>query len=111
AERAVNKAINRYAYAGDLLQDVENGAVKSEAIKADQLPDDLKKLSPEARNKEISRRIEKRKKVRAEILVLSKQRNDYLRREVSKRSGKQAGFDTVVAEALRKQAARKNIKI
>ncbi len=111
ADRAINKAINRYAYAGDLLQDVENGAAKAEAIKDDQLPDDLKKLSPKARKKEITRRIAARKTMRTEILTLSKQRDAYLRAAQKKQSGKPVGFDTAVAEALRKQAAKKNIKL
>lgn len=111
ADRAVNKAINRYAYAGDLLQDVENGAVKAESVKEDQLPDDLKKLSPDARKKEIARRIAARKAMRAEILTLSKQRDAYLISAQKKKGGKKVGFDTAVAEALRKQAAKKNIKL
>lgn len=111
ADRAVNKAINRYAYEGDLLQDVENGAVKAESVKEDQLPDDLKKLSPEARKKEITRRIAVRKALRREILTLSKQRDAYLRTAQKQKGKKPTGFDTVVAEALRKQAAKKNIKL
>jgi hypothetical protein len=111
ADRAVNKAINRYAYAGDLLQDVENGSVKAESVKEDQLPDDLKKFSPEARKKEIARRIAERKAVRAEILTLSQKRDIFLRDAQKKKGGKSVGFDTVVADALRQQAAKKKIKL
>lgn len=111
ADRAVNKAINRYAYEGDLLQDIENGAVKSEAIKDSELPDDLKKLSPEIRKKEIARRIEQRKTLRAEILTLSRQRDTFLRGRQKKSDGKPVAFDTAVADALRKQAAKKHIRL
>lgn len=111
ADRAVNKAINRYAYEGDLLQDVENGAIKAESVKESDLPDDLKKLSPEARKKEIARQIRNRKEVRAEILLLSKKRDDFLRMERKKQGGKPVAFDTAVADALRKQAAKKKIKL
>lgn len=66
ADRAVNKAINAYAYRrDDLLQSVENGEVKLDAVKKEDLPDDLQKLSPEARKKEIDRRLSERKALRA----------------------------------------------
>jgi hypothetical protein len=92
---------------------VAYGAVKPEAVKDDHLPDDLKKLSPEARNKEIARRIAERKTVRAEILSLSRQRDVVLlsHRKKKKEKRKQVGFDTAVAEGLRRQAAKKNIKL
>ncbi|HYY42752.1 MAG TPA: vWA domain-containing protein, partial [Pyrinomonadaceae bacterium] len=45
AERALNKALNRDAYANDLLQSIENGSVKVDAVKTEDLPADLRKLS------------------------------------------------------------------
>ena len=53
AERAMNKAVNSEAYVGDLLQSIENGSVKLESIKDEDLPADLRKLSPDARKQEI----------------------------------------------------------
>lgn len=109
ADRAANKAINERAYIGDLLQDIENGSVKAENVKDEDLPDDLRKLAPSERKKEIERRLEERKKMREEIITLSKQRNDYIATERKKQSG-QNGFDVAVAAALKEQLARKGIK-
>jgi len=109
ADRAVNKALNRDAYVGDLLQSIENGSVKLEDVKADDLPDDLKKLSPAERKQEVEHRLEERRKIREEIVTLSKQRDEYVMAERRKQGGAQTGFDTAVASALKDQMARKGI--
>jgi Mg-chelatase subunit ChlD len=110
AERAINKAYNSRAYAGDLLQDVENGSVKLDAVKAEDLPADLQKLSGEERDKEIQKRLGERKKLREEIVSLSRQRDEHIAAERRKKSGGQTGFDAAVASALKAQLARKSIK-
>ncbi len=109
AERAVNKAVNSFSYDGDLVQDVENKVVKIEDVKDENLPVELKKLSPAERKKEIERRIAERKSIRAEILTLSKKRDEYLVTE-RKKTNKQQGFDAAVAQALKEQLLRKGIK-
>ncbi len=109
ADRAVNKALNRDAYVGDLLQSIENGTVKLESVKTDDLPDSLQKLSPEERKKEVERRLAERQKIREEIVTLSKQRDAHIA-ERKKQSGAKTGFDAAVASALKEQLARKGIK-
>ncbi|HEX8557147.1 MAG TPA: vWA domain-containing protein [Pyrinomonadaceae bacterium] len=110
ADRAVNKALNRDAYVGDLLQSIENGSVKLDEVKADDLPADLKKLSDADRRKEVGRRLAERQKIRDEIVALNKQRDAYINAERGKRSGSRTGFDAAVAAALREQLSRKGIK-
>jgi Mg-chelatase subunit ChlD len=109
AERAVNKAVNTFQYDGDLVQDVENESVKIEDVKTENLPEDLQKLSVAERKKEIDKRIAERKTIRAEILSLSKQRDEYVAAE-RKKQGRANGFDTAVAQALREQLLRKGIR-
>jgi Mg-chelatase subunit ChlD len=109
ADRAVNKAVNSFQYDGDLVQDIENETIKLEDVKEAELPPDLKKLPPAERKKEIAKRIEERKLIRAEILDLSKKRDEFMAAE-RKKSGKQAGFDAAVAQALREQLLKKGIK-
>ncbi len=109
ADRAVNKAVNSFQYDGDLVQDIENEKIKIEDVKEEDLPDDLKKLSPEDRKKEIAKRISDRVKIRAEILELSKKRDVFIADE-RKKQGRQNGFDSAVADALREQLLRKGIK-
>jgi Mg-chelatase subunit ChlD len=111
AERAVNKALNSVAYSGDLLQSLENGTVKLDTVKDEDLPADVRKLSAAERKREIDRRLEERRTLRAEILSLSKQREEFIAAEKKKQSGgAQDSFDTAVAAALKVQMARKGIK-
>jgi hypothetical protein len=110
ADRAYNKALNKDAYVGDLLQSIENGSVKLEAVKSEDLPDELQKMTPAERQKEVERRLAERKKMREEIVTLSKQRDEYINAERKKSSGGQSGFDSAVASALKEQMARKGIK-
>jgi len=107
AERALNKAVNANAYIGDLLQNIENGSVKLEAVKDEDLPEELRKLSPEERRKEVDRRLAERREIRAQILSLSKQRGDFIAAERKKLGAKDTGFDSAVAAALKEQMARK----
>lgn len=109
ADRAMNKAINSVAYSNDLLQSIENETVKLEDVKDADLPDSLKKLPASERKKEIEKRLTERKQIRAEILELSKKRDEYIKNERAKR-GKQDGFDSAVSNALSEQMLRKGIK-
>jgi len=109
ADRAVNKAVNSFQYDGDLVQDVENAKIKIEDVKEADLPEELKKMPPAERKKEIDKRIAERVKIRAEILELSKKRDAFLEDERKKR-GQQNGFDSAVAVALKEQLLRKGIK-
>ena len=110
ADRALNKALNTRAYANDLLQDLENGTLKIDSLKDENLSEDLRKLGAAERRREIERRLEERRKLRAEIVALAKQRDTYIAAERQKRSGGQTGFDAAVASALKAQMARKGIR-
>jgi hypothetical protein len=111
AERALNKAVNSEAYVGDLLQSIENGSVKIDSVKPEDLPPDLRKLSPDERKQEIEKRLAARRDLRAQIMSLSKQRSEYIATERKKQNGaSRSGFDVAVAAALKDQLARKGIK-
>jgi hypothetical protein len=109
ADRAVNKAVNSFQYDGDLVQDVENETVKLKDVKTEALPEDLQKLSPGEREKTIAARIAERKKVRAEIVTLSKQRDEFIAAE-RRKTGQSNGFDTAVSAALKEQLLKKGIR-
>jgi Mg-chelatase subunit ChlD len=110
AERALNKAFSPEAYVGDLLQSIENGSLKLEAVKKEDLPADLQKLEPSERQQEIEKRLAERRDIRAQILSLSKQRDEFISAAKKKNGGKQNGFDVAVANALKEQMAAKGIK-
>lgn len=109
ADRAMNKAINKDAYSGDLVQSIENNEVKLEEVKEADLPENMKKMTPTERKQEIDKRLAERKQIRSEIMELSKQRDAYIKAERAK-LGKSDGFDSAVASALSEQMARKGIK-
>lgn len=109
ADRALNKAVNNFSYDGDLVQAVENDTVKIEDVKKDDLPEDMQKMSVAERKLEVNKRIAERKAIRAEILTLSKQRDEFIAVE-RKKQGRSNGFDTAVAAALKEQLLRKGIK-
>jgi Mg-chelatase subunit ChlD len=112
AERALNKAVNSNAYVNDLLQNIENGSIKLESVKEAELPDELRNLSASARKAEVEKRLEERRKIREEILKVSKQRDEFLQSERKKlaASSRNAGFDTAVSSALKEQLSRKRVK-
>ena len=110
ADRAINKAINNRAYDdNDLLQGVENGTVKLDALKSEDLPDELKKLSPDARKKDIDKRLSERKSLRSQILTLSKKRESFIAVERQKKGAAKSGFDTAVSAAIRTQIGRAHV--
>jgi Mg-chelatase subunit ChlD len=109
ADRATNTAINSMSYEGDLLQSLENGTLRLEDVKLEELPEDLRKLSPTERKQEIEKRQAQRRQIRAEIMQLSKDRAEFIKKERAK-SGVRNSFDSVVAEALKAQLAAKGFK-
>ena len=112
ADRALNKALNSEAYAGDLMQSLENGSVKLKDVKPADLPVAMQKMTPEAREKEIARRLAERKTMRTQILALSQKRDMFLAAAAKKKSGgKPPAFDAAVTAALRKQLAPKGIRL
>src|SRR5262245_5745660 len=110
AERAINKAMNREAYLGDLLQSIENGSIELDKIDANQLPAELRNMSTETRNQEIKKRLATRRELRAQIVSLSKQRAEFLAAEQKKLGSKGDTFDTAVVNALKEQLKRRGIK-
>jgi Mg-chelatase subunit ChlD len=108
ADRAKNKALNAEAYKDDLLTSLENGSMKLDALKDEDLPEDLRKLEPQARQREIEKRLAERKRLRHEILQLSKLRDEYITAARKKQTGKPNSFDSAVAGALREQLKRKS---
>jgi len=110
ADRAMNKAINTtMSYTGDFLQSLENGTVKLEDVKPEELPEELRRLSAAERKQEIEKRQSQRQQIRAEITRLSKDREEFIKNERAK-SGARNSFDSVVAEALKAQLAARGFK-
>lgn len=109
ADRALNKAISKEAYIGDLLQDLESGKKNIDDLSEAELPEDIQKMSPSQRKESLNQKLEARKKLRGEIMELSKKRDGFIK-EKTRSSGKQGGFDAAVSAALSEQLGKLGVK-
>ena len=70
---------------------------------------ELKDKTPEERKAWLDAKTQERAELQKQIVELSKKREQYIADELAKRGGKD-GFDSVVKDALRKQAEKKGIE-
>ena len=97
--------------ANDLIDDLKEGKVKLEAIKEDQLPEDMKKMKPEERKAHVEKLQKEREELKKKALDLDKKRLDFIaKKQAEDKDKSKDGFDTQILGALRKQAEKVNIK-
>jgi len=93
--------------AGDLVSDVTNGRQKLCCVKDDDLPDNLRNLSTEARQALIDKQLAERKALNEKMAALVKKRDAYV---VEKRNNAPKApadsFDRAVEETLKAQIKR-----
>src|SRR5262249_31278572 len=75
AGRAGFQAKNNQAAAYDLLDNIKQGKVKLEDIKKDDLPDELKKMTPEERKEHLEKLDKRRTELNKEAIDLDKKRS------------------------------------
>jgi hypothetical protein len=81
-------------------------------VPENELCDELRKLKPEERVKYVKDQLEKRRGIQKEIMELSKERDEYIKKESKKNAKKgDKAFDEAVRGTLREQAARKGLTI
>jgi hypothetical protein len=110
AERAAAKISGGRLHEDDLLDALKDGRAKLDELKEEQLPDELKGKSPEERKTWLDAKAKERAELQAKVVDLNKKRDAFLAEELEKRGAKD-GFDAVVKDALRAQAAKKGITI
>ncbi len=95
----------------ELLKDVGEGRVKLDEVKEEELPEELKEMKPEEREKFIAEKSEQRKEIEAKIKDLSTKRQKHIEEQLrkSKLAGKQS-LDFAIFECIQEQAAKKGIK-
>ncbi len=117
AERAAFKGTKQYKPGGgDLIDALADGQVKLGEIKDDELPEDLKKLSPKEREDYIAKKKEEREKIQKEIQELTEKRKEYIakkRKEEAEAQGKDQTntLDTAIIQAIRTQAKKKQFEV
>lgn len=97
---------------GDLLDGIKNGDVRIDKLDAKKLPTELQKLSAEEQKSYLQKKAAERNKIQARIAELSRSRQAFIDTENQNRvaAGKGESFDLKVAEVIRDQATRKQIK-
>lgn len=96
-------------YGGDLIGAIEDGSKKLSDVKDEELPEEMKKMTPEEREKFVAAKIAERAELRKKIEELDAKRSQYLKDEMAK-LGNKDGFDSAVQKAIHEQAERKGIK-
>ncbi len=90
---------------GDLVSDVASGKQKLGGIKDDELPDNLRALSPEQRAAELDKQMKDRKALNEKLTALVAKRDKYVA-DARAKAPKASSFDRVVEETLRAQIKR-----
>ena len=90
---------------GDLVSDVTAGRQKLDGVKDDELPDDLRKLNPEARMAEVETRMKTRSALNERLAALVGKRDIFVAAHRDK-SPKTSSFDRVVEDTLKAQIRR-----
>lgn len=96
---------------GDLTADVATGRQKVSSLKDDDLPDDLRKLSAEERQKAVEKQVGTRKLLNEKLAALVAKRDKYVAEEKIKAQAKSpakpvSSFDRVVEDTLKAQIKR-----
>ena len=90
----------------DAVSALESGALSKEEIKAEQLPEEVRKLDKAGREKYLEEKLSERKKIKEEINRLQAQRRAYIAAEEKKQSGART-LDRAMIDTIRKQAVKR----
>jgi hypothetical protein len=92
---------------GDLVGAVASGRATLGNVRDDELPDDLRKLSPDQRKAELERRTLARKTLNEKLAILVQKRDAYVTdKKRSAAPAKVSSFDRVVEDTLKAQTKR-----
>ena len=97
---------------GELLDAIAEKKITLDKVKKDELPEDLRKLSPDELKEHVAKKQKERAELQKRITELSKERDAYIGAERKKlaKAGKGDGFDEQVSKSLRGQAKKKGIR-
>jgi len=112
AQRAQAKAGGFYrASTWDLVDAIKDGKVDLATLKDEDLPEEMRKMTPEERKDYIAKKSEERAKMQEEIKKLSEEREKYVAEERKKTAEAGAkSFDEAVQEMLKGQLEKKGYK-
>lgn len=94
---------------GDLVADMEEGAVNLDELDREALPEPLRDKNVEEKKAYIEKKVEERKEIQAKIDALLEQRKAYIKKKMSEQTKDRNSFDQKVAEIIRRQAKTKGV--
>lgn len=93
----------------DLVDACKEKTVTIEALKTEDLPVEMQKMTEIERKKYVETKAAERGKIQAEISRLNAERNKYVAEQSKKQTG-DGTLDSVMVSAIREQAAKRNYK-
>ena len=112
-QRAVSKSSFQYTNASwDFVDAVEQGTVKVEEVKAEELPEQMQKMTVEERKAYTQAKADERKALQEKIKGLNEERKKFVAEEMKKRadSGENT-LDAAIIRALARQAEKKSFEL
>ena len=111
-QRSVSKSSGYYKNTSWDLIDAINAGKKLEEVPVEELPEEMKKLSPEERQSYLDSKTKERVEIQKKIQELNESRKKYVAEEMKKVSvdGKDS-LDSAMINALRQQAAKKSFSM
>lgn len=110
AQRAVAKASANYRNSSwDLVDAVKEQKADVAKLKAEDLPAEMQKLSPEERKAYVETKAKERAEMQTKINALNHEREKYVAARLKEMSGTNT-LDAVVISAVREQSAKRNFK-
>jgi hypothetical protein len=112
ADRAVAKSSRQYDNAAwDLVDASRDKAFDVRTLKDEELPEDLRKLTPDQRAAHVQAKAKERDAIAAQIKELAAKRDAYVRDEVTKKGlDTNKSFDQAVRKSLTEQAGKKGFQ-
>jgi flavin-binding protein dodecin len=95
---------------GDLVNDLRDGSAKLEVLKAEELPEPMRKMDDKERKAYVEKHSAERDKLNKQVAELAKQREEYINAEKKKQAAAGGGkdsFDATVSRIIDAEAAKK----
>ncbi|PKM96702.1 MAG: hypothetical protein CVU79_12125 [Elusimicrobia bacterium HGW-Elusimicrobia-3] len=93
----------------DAVSALESGKMSQDQLKAENLPEELQKMSKAEREKYLEQKLAERRKLQAEIAALQVQRKAHIAAEEKKAAGAST-LDRAMIDSIRKQAVTRGYK-
>ena len=107
-ERSVTKSGAQYKNSGwDLVDATNEGSVKIEELKDEELPDEMKNMTVQERKVYIDKMEKERVQIQSKINKLNEERSKYVAQKMHE-NNKDNTLDAVMIKAIREQAKEKN---